>query len=392
MDRFTRQELETLLRHRNGPCVSLYLPTHRTGAQLRQDPIRHKNLLTKAEDHLRQYGLRRPEIERLLEPAWRLNRDVEGRFWTHQSDGLAMFLAPGLWRSYCVPLPFDELVVVNSRFHVTPMLPLLQVDGRFYVLAVSQRRVRLFEATRFNMRPLSPEGLPKNLAEALNIDEYVKENNFHSYRPAPNQPAEAMWHGHGGGDQGSAKMELQEYFRRLDDGLQKFFTVQTDPLVFAGVDYLFPLFREASTYRYLVETPVTGNPDDLVADQLHRAAWGVVEPYFRRQLEESLSRFGHQQARGLASGDLEEIIAAAREGRVDTLFVAQGRHRWGAVDEETGQIDFHDTRQHRSLDLPDYAAAHTILNRGQVYLIRPEQMPAGHEVAAIFRYAVPAAV
>ena len=45
MDIFTRSELEQLMRKEQQWCVSIYMPTHRTGSEAQQDPVRLKNLL-----------------------------------------------------------------------------------------------------------------------------------------------------------------------------------------------------------------------------------------------------------------------------------------------------------------------------------------------------------
>ena len=41
------------------------------------------------------------------------------------------------------------------------------------------------------------------------------------------------------------------------------------PLVLAGVEFLHPIFREATTYQHLLEQGLTGNPEGKSAQQLH---------------------------------------------------------------------------------------------------------------------------
>jgi hypothetical protein len=50
-------------------CVSIYMPTHRTGAETQQDPIRLKNLLREAEKHLFAKGVSTRDVQEMLEPA-----------------------------------------------------------------------------------------------------------------------------------------------------------------------------------------------------------------------------------------------------------------------------------------------------------------------------------
>ena len=41
-----------------------------------------------------------------------------------------------------------------------PLLPLLIGGGHFYVMALSQDKIRLFEGTRFSLDELALDGLP----------------------------------------------------------------------------------------------------------------------------------------------------------------------------------------------------------------------------------------
>jgi hypothetical protein len=159
VDVIRRTDLQRLALGRPGPCVSVFLPTHRAGHEVEQAPIRLKNLLRQATDALKTDGVRAPEIDRLLAPPRSLLDDR--LFWQYQSDGLALFSRPGWWRSFRVPLDLPELAVVDDRFHVTPLLPLLDGDGHFFVLALSQNRIRLLEGTRDRVEEVDLPGVPQ---------------------------------------------------------------------------------------------------------------------------------------------------------------------------------------------------------------------------------------
>ena len=108
--------------------------------------MRLKNLLRRAEQELLSGGVPRQTISDLLEPAWRL--EEESGFWREQSDGLALFLAPGSFQYFRVPIDFDELVFLGDRFEIQPILPFFTVGQRFYLLALNQKHIRMFEGTQ----------------------------------------------------------------------------------------------------------------------------------------------------------------------------------------------------------------------------------------------------
>ncbi len=363
-------------------CVSLFLPTGRAGPAVREGGIRLKNLLRQAEERLVALGMRAPEAHELLTPAWDLVGD--SLFWSYQSDGLAIFGAPGELRKWRLPLRFEELVVVAGRFHVKPLLPLFTGDGRFEVLALSQNQVRLLMGTRHSVTEISIEEVPTALADVLRPDLAQKHLQFHTAAASGPGKQAVAYHGHGGADAGR-KDDIVRFFRRLDDGLKAYLTSEPVPLVLAGVDYLLPLYREASSYTHLVDGGVTGNPDRLSPEELHAQAWALVEPHFRRAEERAGERFAARLGTGLASAQVPEVLRAAREGRVEDLFVAVGVQRWGRI-APTGDVELHELPEPGDQDLLDLIAVETLLRQGTVYAVPPDRVPGGGDLAAVFRH------
>lgn len=383
MDLLMRDDLRGLMARQRGPSVSIFVPTHRAGAETRQGPIRLKNLLREAERQLLRSGLRAPEAKSLLEPARGLLQD--SLFWQYQSDLLALFVAPETFRCYRLPLSFGELVVVTDRFHIKPLLPLFSGDGQFYLLALSQNEVRLIRGTRDSVSEVDLEGVPQGLAEALRFDRLEKQLQLHTSGSGGRGAPTAVVHGHGVGTD-EAKENIRRYFRQIDRGLRGLLREERAPLLLAGVDYLLPIYREVNSYPHLVSEGIEGNPEELRAQELHERAWAIVGPLFRRAQEEAAAKYRQLAGTGLTSTALEEVIPAAYHKRVETLFVALGLQRWGAFSPETRELFIHEEPQPGDEDLLDFAAVYAILNGGTVYAVEPERVPDGALLAAILRY------
>jgi hypothetical protein len=95
-------------------------------------------------------------------------------FRQRQNQGLALFLAPHIFREYRVPVALDEWVVVTHRFHIKPLLPLLSGNGHFFVLALSQKEVRLLQGTRYSISEVELQGVPQGITEALRFEDVEK--------------------------------------------------------------------------------------------------------------------------------------------------------------------------------------------------------------------------
>lgn len=384
MNALSKEELKNLMRKQKELCVSIFMPTHRAGVETQQNPIRLRNLLRKAEEGLITGGMRAQEAEDFLKPAQEILGN--GLFWRRQSDGLAIFLSSEGFQYYCLPLDFKELLVITDRFHVKPLLPMLSGDGQFYVLALSQNEVRLLQGTRQSINEVDLEGVPKSLAEALQIDVFGKQLRFHAGTSLGSGDRSAMFHGQGVGSEIPKKENILRYFHLLDKGLREMLRDKQEPLVLAGVDYLFPIYREANSYPNLLDEGVTGNPEGLSAEALHNQAWAIVQPYFQKAQEEAVALYRQSVGTGLTSGNVKEIIKASHHGRVGTLFVAVGLQQWGIFDTDSNEAYLHQEAEPGDEDLLDFAAIQTFLNGGTVYAIAPEKVPDNTPMAAMFRY------
>lgn len=386
MEVITRDKINNLSQAGGKTLISIYMPTHRVGREMQQDPIRLKNLLSTARDRLEDRDLRKPEIDDLLSPVEALLLDSS--FWQHQSDGLALFVKPDYFAYYRLPVTFEKLLVIGSRFHLKPLYPLLSWDGQFYVLALSQAEIRLLHGSRFSIAEVDLENVPTSLNQALRFDDREKQLQYHTRAASPGGKGRqiSIFHGHNLGEED--KTELLRYFQSVNKGLIELLGNERYPLVLAGVDYLLPIFRQASDYPNLADKNIEGNPEELSAQELHQRAWEIVGPTFQADQRQALDRFTelHASKNALASAELESIVTAAYYGRVDTLFVAQDIQLWGRFDPQKSLTEQHQEFQPGDSDLLDLAAAQTLLNGGAVYALEPEKMPSKASLAAIYRY------
>jgi hypothetical protein len=378
MDVFTEQDLRALLEEREPPLVSLFLPTPRGSAE--EARLRFRHLLAQVEERLRCWGLRAAEVHQWLRPLRSLETDTF--FWSQQADGLALFYARDFLRFYRLPQAFREEMHLGGLFLVTPLLPLLHGDGRFYLLALSQNHVRLFQGTRFTFRPVALEYAPHSLAEALQHHDADEVLTFHT-RPTSGGSWGAIFEGHGVGID-DEKKDLLRYFQRIDRGLHPLLREEQAPLVLASVAYLRALYRQANTYPHLLEEGLDGNPDRLRDQELHDRAWAVVSSYFQTPLRQALARYHQAAARGYASAEVHQVVPAAYRGEVEVLFVAQDRHLWGILGPGADDLCLHPQPEPADEEILNLAARQTLRHGWAVYVLRPEEMPAGEFLAAIY--------
>ncbi len=392
MDLLTDIKLRELASTCDSHCVSLYLPTHRKGQETRQDPVRLKGLIEAAEDQLVNRGMRAPEARQLLTPPRRLLDD--GLFWSHQADGLAIFLTPFRADIFRLPQTFEVLTLVGERFHLTPLFALLAENASFHILALSPKRVRLLHGERDTVESVEVAGLP-SFEELLEHLETTRSLKFHMRTPAVEGAAGsgtgprrfAPFHGQGVGPEGPQwKTRLLEYCQLIDNALRPYWSDSRNPLVLAAESSLVPIFRRANSYAHLLDDYISGSPDNLSDKELHEAAWSIMSRRVAAQQADVLAGFGQAAAQACASTDPAEILPAAWDGRVETLLVAERRHCWGRFVPETRQTEMHDDPQAGDEDLINVAALNAYQKGSRIYTFDPEAMAELAPLAAVYRY------
>lgn len=383
MDILTMQELKTLSETKSDFSISIFLPTHRSGRETEQDPIRFKNLLNDAENRLLDEGVRRPEVVTFLKPA----RDLlfKSDFWRHTSDGLALFLSADVFKTYRLPGQFDELIVISSQFHLKPLLPFIAKDGHFYILSISQNQIKLFEGTQHTIDEIEFEDSLPNLADAMKFDQFSKELQIHTGTSASQGGESAgIFHGHHPKD--DDKKRLSQWFQKVDKTLSSLMVNEKSPMVLAGVDYLIPIFMDANSYPYIVKNSIAGNPEELTLKKIHEKAWSIILPIFAKEEEAAAEKYHQLKTKQLTAYTIDEILFSAHHGQIEILFVALGEQIWGQYDLEKQQLQVHQKHQSGDHDLLNIAAIQTILNGGTVFAVEPGKVPDNSLIAAIFRY------
>jgi hypothetical protein len=324
-------------------------------------------------------------VTALLQPAQALLDD--SYFWWHQYDGLAVFMAADDFHSYRLPFCVEELLIIARSYYMKPVLPLFTNNGHYYILAISQSEVRLFEGTRHSVGQIDlPVEIPESLNEVLKLDDPEKQLQVHT-GSSPGRARDSMFHGQGSGAE-EQEAGIERYLILVDSGLKEIFRDQQAPLVLAGVDYLLPIYRRISDYAHIMPEGITGSPENLRPEMLQEQAWPIVEPYFRQETEKIVANYQQLAGKDKAADSVEEIVAAAFNGRVDKLVLAVDTQVWGNFNRDTGKVVYYQEGQSKEDHLPlmDFAAMQTLQNGGTVYALSQNEMPTESAIAAVFRY------
>ena len=114
-------------------------------------------------------------------------------------------------------------------------------------------------------------------------------------------------------------------------------------------------------------------------------AWPLMVRRIDAARQSAADRYRELAGTGKTSSSIRRIVPTACQGQIESLFVDRGSHQWGTFDAATGDVQLRAVPGPDTDDLLDFAATQTALNRGQVFAVDSDEMPA-HAVAAVFRY------
>jgi len=371
--------LSDLLANTERPCLSLYLPTHRTQPERRDDPTRYRALVRRLETSLEKTYTKN-EVEQLMQPFYALADDEQ--FWNGRREGIALFASPQVTVAQHLDRSVPELAVAANSFHLKPLLRLLQTIETYHVLTLTRERISLYIGDRDGLveEELHPD-VPRTLEDALGYEVTKPEHTVAS------SGGVARMHGHSTA-QAEADLDMEKFFRVIDKAIYEYHSKPSGlPLILAGLPEQLAVFHKVRKYNnnVLLEG-ITAHPGGLTVKDLTARAWELIEPYLVRQSRELVERFLAAQANGRGLSDPRDVARAATEGRIEVLFVEAERQIPGMVDPTTGEVEFDSLNHPEVDDLLDDIAELTLKQKGRVIVLKPEHMPTATGIAAVLRY------
>lgn len=376
MQTFTVAELQTLIRPRTGPCVSIYMPTHRRKEGADEDRIRFKNLIADVRGRVKENAGARTATK-IVQPLADVAADAS--FWQESLDGLALFSAADGMRWYRLAFELPERAVVADSFHVRPLVRYLQSRQRFHVLALSAKGPRLFTGTRAGLALSDVPGMPGAL-ESRSAD------------GSDTLSAHGTGHGtirFGGPDAARSEREdLSRFCRAVDAAVRTALRDDHGPVFLAGVKRHVAAFRSVSTNPSVAPNGVTGSFDRSPPEMLHARFLPLAEKALRARDAAALADYQRAVGMRLATDEIASIGEAVVAGRVRTLLLCRGRAVPGSFDRATGAVTQTKTKQAPlGDDVTDDLAEGVLVRGGVVHVLEAENFPSkAGAAAAILRW------
>jgi len=335
---FNKANFEKLAEVHQPHCLSIFVPTFRAGEQINQAAKTLKNLLKSVRKDIAERDLTENETEAFLRPVLKLINDRE--FWTLQSDGLALFLNEEGLEIYKVPIHFKPYHYLADHYYLKPLIPMLNKDDKFYMLALSIENLKLYECTPYTIAEIDTSDFPKQLEDVVGYD---KIPNYLNQRSGQDDHGRAMYHGHGGAKE-SRQEEIIKFVREVDKQINHILDNQSVPMILATDEQLYGIFQKVSKYKNLADSFIPGNPehDDVV--ELHEIAKDKLHDKFGKKKKEKIKMLLDLSATGKINTDIADIIPATVHGQTDSLFIRRDKDAFGLFDKANNTVIIDDKK------------------------------------------------
>lgn len=378
-DLVTVAEMKALAAFHNDiyPVVSLYLdvrPEERQRDKVRAklkhliDEARHLPATTSTKECRRAF---QQEAERLM--AWfETEYDDTGR-------GLAIFTAQehGLWRSFRLPVPTRDRLIIADRPYLRPLLTLVDEFERYMVVLVDKQTARLFIVYLGEIEEytdLMDELVPHSREGGLSAEKNQRHHDMH-----------VLWHV-------KHAAEVTERLWMLEQ-CQWLLIGGTDEALAEFRDHLPKALRERLAGQVTVS--VNDNHDVILARALE------VEQAIERRVEAERVTALFDATFGTKQGvlGLDDTLEAIIEQRVWILVMEEDFRQPGfecpncqfLVTTLTAHCPLCDTRLEPQLDIVERAVERALDQKATIEVLRGETRQAlaahGH-IGAILRYAI----
>lgn len=384
MATITKKDIEQLYNIHSANSISIFIPTHRSGNEVLQKLDRQslKKELKDVKLKLEQKELNQKKINEFVAPVQDLI-DNSG-FWRKQSDGLAIFLADGFFKTYTLPVKFEVYNYIANSFYLKPIMPMFVGDGTFYLLTLQLEDVKLYEMTKHSVTEIKINHLiPECIEESVGYDFEEKGLQFRNQKEGYGT---ATFHGHAEADY-DRKNEILRYFREINKGLMTILKEENLPMLIASQEYLFSIYKGVNTYKPLLESHISYDSLETDKHLLLEKAWKTMGPIFDKERKEKIERFEQYDSTSRTSSDIKEILPAALQGKIDTLFVRKDKDIFGIYDAVKHHVEIREDEESTHVSLLNMAAVKTFLQGGKVYVMEKDNMPNPFsKVNALYRF------
>jgi hypothetical protein len=342
-------------------CITIILNTHRTKPEYQKDEIQLKNKVNEVKKRLTDEMDKRE----FLYLATKLEKLAETIDHSHNLESLILFVNQDIAEFVRLPLRVKERVVIGDTFATRDLVRSLNYETGYFVLVLSQQKIRLIEA--LNDKAVQEYG-----------DPFPFENKkLYSMSKA---------------EEANARRQtnlVAEFFNRCDKELNKIRKNKPLPVLICSEESNFYEYMKIADEKgifygtYLNKNRINEKSPLIIKD-----AWETVRESAAEQKKKRKEELFQAAGAGKILSDINEIWLGIHEGRVQTLFVEEGLYQQARIENNRVVVKENDEMGGNGIidDIYDEMIEANMRFGGDVVFLPPGELSEFQGCGAILRY------
>ena len=279
-------------------AITIYAPTHRKYPENQKDRIVVKNLVTEAEETIKKHEGEKP-VDDILN---NLQQAFESIDWEHNKEGICLLVSDAGYKVLDLHHSPVAQVTVGNEYSIAELARTRDDVQQYYLLVLSEKPTRLFTGDREKIEEIEIKdkfpyfhtgfggsaGLPRDWGEPTNM--IVDENH-------------------------------RQFFRDISHFLTEVRHADPKPLFITGVEKWLAFWEEVAPENPPVAS-FEGNYDFMSPAQLSKTIWPKILDSVEQRNKAKLRLLEEAVSKKMFSEGFEDLYEAAKDGRIDMLFVA----------------------------------------------------------------------
>lgn len=342
-------------------CITLVLNTSRTRPDNEKDSITLKNLCKQAEDRLLA-DENRIDAENLVKRIQELASQIDH---SQNLESLILFVNQDIAEYTRLPIKVVERVVIDHTFATRDLVRSLHQEANYFVLLLSQQKVRLIEA--FNDKVVQEYG-----------DNFPIENTqFYTTNKLESSNASRQTN------------LIAEFFNRVDKEVNKVRKENTLPIIICSEQSSYHQYLKIADQKQgILDSFLNKNRLDSKAHHIVKDAWEIVKEHLIENNNARKQELLDSKNSGKYLSDVNDIHKAILEGRVKTLFIEEGLFQPGIMQKNTIKFVSEKERSQKAVtdDIYDELIEINMNFGGDTVFLQKEDLSDFNGFMAITRY------
>lgn len=279
-------------------CITITLNTHRIKPENQKDSLLLKNLIKEAEERLFT-GESKRKAQKLMQHLLNLESQIDHNY---NLESLVLFVNEEIAEYTRLPIAVEDRVVIDNTFATRDLIRAMHLDSGYYILILSQQRVRLVEA--FN------DKLVKEIGSPFPID----NTRFYSTDKA---------------ELSNAKRQtnlIAGFFNQIDKEVNIIRKANPLPVLICSEEgNYYEYLKIADQKQSIFDTYLNKNRVEEKAHHIISEAWKIVKQYTEEKNNARKAELEKAVSQNRFLSDTNEIWQAIKQGRIQTLFIELGK-------------------------------------------------------------------